>query len=109
MARRNTSIEAEGLLEELGVMARRERQVFTVILSARKPLTRSEIAKRMKVPAHYICRPVLNLVRRRILIEPRMRPCTLTGFTAWELTLNPWGRQLNLDLGPLDRSTRPVP
>ncbi len=96
---RKTSAEAAGLLEELGVTAKRERQVFEAILNARKPLTRTEIAKVMKVPAHYVCRPVLNLVRRRILIEPRTRPCSVTGFTCWELALNPWGRQLNLDLG----------
>jgi len=106
--RRQTSIDAEGLLEELGVFARRERQVFTAIVNARKPMTRTEVAKAMKVPAHYVCRPVLNLVRRRILIEPRTRPCSVTGFTVNELALNPWGRQLNLDLGDAP-TMRPAP
>jgi predicted transcriptional regulator len=95
---RDTSVDAEGLLEELGVTARRERQAFSAILKARRPLTRGEVARLLGVGPHQVSRPVNNLVKRRILAERRRRRCSVSGFQAWELSLNPWQRQLRLDL-----------
>lgn len=104
---RDTSIEADGLLEELGIKAERERLVFGLFLNRREPMTRGELAQHLCLGVHQVTSAVWNLKRKRLLVETKRRMCAVSGFQAWELAVNPWQRQLDLDLGELARVPGP--
>lgn len=106
---RDTSIDADGLLEELGIKAERERLIFGLFLNLREAMTRGEVANHLCLPAGSVTSAIWNLVKRRLLVETRRRRCAVSGFNCWELAVNPWQRQLALDLGDAEHLGGPAP
>ena len=89
MTVRDTSLEAYELLEELGTHSVRARQVLEAVMRSPVPATRQELAVRLQIPINCICSPCLKLVELGLVVEENKRPCSVTGFTAWELTMAP--------------------
>lgn len=89
MTVRDTSLEAYLILEEFGTHSKRARQVLAALLTPGLPETRQELARRLHIPINCICSPCLKLVELGLVVEENKRPCRVTGYTAWELTVKP--------------------